>query len=408
MHKRVLHLDINSYFAIMEQQANPLLRGKPVGIVKEAGRTCIIAASKEAKALGIKTGWRTYDAQKIYPKIALVPADFTRYLWGTKQLHSLLRSISPKVEIYSLDEAFIDISECSQLYKNPYELGVYLQSKVKEVLGEFVTCNVGISWNRFLAKMAGETAPKGTVCEITADNLDDYLLNTDFDDVCGIGHRLAPKLRNLGIDNLYAINLLPDDWLLAHFGKHWARELRKMARGDEPYHLTLIDHLEHAKGVGRSITGWELVDDERDIKRVLANITAEACTKARKMGLSGRYIAVSLYGDRWYWGKHITLKHFTNHTHEVFEYIWNYLYKSWDRSFRVIKFAVYLGKLERVGDQMLFEKWQKMEKVYKAIDSVNRKFGEHTIRAGTMVGGKTIYEEVTGFLGDKQYQFEYR
>jgi DNA polymerase-4 len=392
----------------MAQQANPLLRGKPVGILKESGRSCIIAASKEAKKLGIKTGCNVSEAKRIYKNIVLVPADFDMYIYGTKKLHQMLTSISPKVEIYSLDEAFIHLEDCKKLYPNLRSLANELQVRVRETLGNYVTCNVGISWNRFLAKMASETAPKGTIAEIYEGNLDHYLMNTELADVCGIGHALEPKLRSFGINNLYDINLLDDTWLLEHFGKQWARELRKMSKGEEPHHLTLIDHLEHSKGVGRSITGWELVDDERDIKRVLANITAEMCSKARKMGLAGRYISVGLYGSQWYWGKHITLKHYSNHTDEVFNFIWNHLIAQWDKSFRVIKFAVYLGMLQKDVNQQLLPRWQKMDKVYKSMDQVNKKYGQHTLMSATMLGGKIIYEEVNGFLGDKQYQFNFR
>lgn len=392
----------------MAQQANPFLRGRPVGIVKEAGRTCIIAASKEAKKYGIKTGCRLDEAKKLAPDIEIVPADFTMYLFATKQFMNLLTELAPQVEIFSLDEAFLDVSECQKLYPDLRKFGKQIQDGIQEVLGEFVTSNVGISYNRFLAKMAGETAPKGSITRITTKNLDHYLLNTDYEDVCGIGFRLAAKLRSYGLTNLYSLNLVPDDWLLEKFGKFYARELRKMSQGEEPHFLTLIDSNPHMKGVGRSITGWKLCDSEYSIKATLYNLAAEACHKARAMGLAGRYISVSLYGDQKRWSDFITLKHYVNHTDEMFDYIYNRMYKQWQRSFRIIKFAVYLGKLRPTSEISLqwFPTWQRKENIYAAIDAVSKKYGIHTSTPASMLKHKIIRPEVTGFLGDKQYQFK--
>ena len=100
------HVDINSYFATLLQQENPALRGKPVGIVKEVGRTCIIAASKEAKALGVGTGSRLQDAKHV-PDLILVPAQFDFYLDATKRLKRLFESLAPTVQIFSLDELLL-------------------------------------------------------------------------------------------------------------------------------------------------------------------------------------------------------------------------------------------------------------------------------------------------------------
>lgn len=405
--RRIVHVDINSYFATISQQQHRQLRGKPVGIVKEKGRTCLIAVSKEAKKFGVKTGCRLAEAQRLCPEIITWPAEFDLYLETTKKLHQMFLSLVPDVDLFSLDEAFLDLSDCNQYYPDLHQFGRLVQEKIFETLGEVVTCNVGISWNKFLAKMASETAPKGSITEITRDNLDQYLLETDFEDICGIGHRLAPRLKALGIDNLYALNLFTDDWLVEHFGKFYARELRKMSRGEEPHFLGLPE-LPAMKSVSRSITGWDLCADETEIRRVIYNLTAEVCTKARKMSLTGRQVGISLSGEDRGWRDHITLKAATNQTHEVFDLLYHRLYRSWQRDFKIIKFRVRLGLLESDIQPKLFGQWQRFQSLYQAMDSINRRYGEHVVHAAAMHSGRIIHEEVTGYLGDKQYQFGFR
>src|SRR3989344_6340738 len=134
--KTLLHLDMNSYFATLLQQENPNLRGKPIGIVKDIGRTCLIAVSKEAKKFGIKTGCLLADAKALCPDIMCLKAEFDRYLDATKRLKKIFTQVTPDLFIYSLDEAFLDITDCqTYLYPDPMKLAHQLQDTVKQELG---------------------------------------------------------------------------------------------------------------------------------------------------------------------------------------------------------------------------------------------------------------------------------
>jgi len=107
----ILHADLNSFFASAEQQANPALRGKPVGILKAKGRSCIIAASNEAKQFGVRTGTNIYEARRLCPSIILVPADFPQYEIMTQKFIKLGAEFSDRVEVFSLDEMFLEITD---------------------------------------------------------------------------------------------------------------------------------------------------------------------------------------------------------------------------------------------------------------------------------------------------------
>lgn len=116
MNKTILHLDMNSYFASVEQQLNPILRNKPIGVIKALGRTCIIAASIEAKKYGVKTAMSVWEAKKLCPQIIFVPSRFDNYAKITKKIISLTKDYSPDVEIFSIDEMFLDITDTQTLW----------------------------------------------------------------------------------------------------------------------------------------------------------------------------------------------------------------------------------------------------------------------------------------------------
>ncbi|MEA2056352.1 MAG: hypothetical protein U9O78_01380 [Patescibacteria group bacterium] len=412
-----LLVDINSYFATLLQQENPKLRNKPVVIVKDLGRNCIIAASKEAKKKGVKTGTNLAIAKRLAPDVVEMKAEFDLYLSATNKLNKLFEQISPQVDIYSLDEAFIEISDClKNLYPDPVLLGKKIQQKIKDELGDWVTANVGIGPNRFLAKMAAEISPKGSVFAIDQENLDCVLAEVGFDDVCGIGGALSRKLKMMGVFHPYQIRFYSEDDFKPLFGPFWSKELLKMAYGREPHHLALLDENDRTKldptSISRSITLWNLTDDEAQIKKVLYSLTREVIYKARRLKLAGRRVSLSLSGSNFLnnftWRRHLTLSCHLDHTASMFEQIYKKIYLSWQRNFKPIKFKVALGLLKTTKEinPSLLPDWKKQESLESALDEISQRFGLFSVRSALLLDEKDlIHPEVTGFFGDKKFQF---
>lgn len=414
----ILHVDINSYFATLLQQENPFLRGKPLGVIKDVGRTCLIATSKEAKTFGVKTGFRLAEAKPLCPQLITVPAAFDRYLDATRRLQKVFKSVTPEVYIYSLDEAFLDVTTCRKyLYPDVKQLAQQIQHQIKQELGEWVTCNVGISHNRLLAKIASEISPPDSYQIIDESNKDAILSSVSFKDVCGVGHRLGKKLAQLGVTVPYQIRFFSEEELQRIFGPFWSKELLQIAYGEESHNLTLIDKpLEHMKSVGRSITGFHPTHSEAEIQAVLYNLTEEIAYKARKMKLAGRHISLFLVSsdshlNGWnsaaknYWGNHLTLPIATNHTQEIFDVIYNQLYRNWHRTFSIIKFGVRLSLLQPENQVpiSLFSNYHQQHSLYQALDKISHKYGLFTVKSASMLQQSTIRPEVTGFLGDAKY-----
>lgn len=147
----ILHIDFNSYFASVEQQANPKLRGKPLGVTggDRMKRTVIGAASVEAKKYGVKTGMQIWEAKKLCPNIILVPGDSDKYLSTTTCFLNILKDYSPYLEVFSIDEAFLEIdSRLPTLVTIAQEI----KRRIRAEIGGYIRCSIGISYNKLIAK----------------------------------------------------------------------------------------------------------------------------------------------------------------------------------------------------------------------------------------------------------------
>jgi len=157
----ILHIDMNSYFASVEQQANPLLRGKPVGVCEHLGGI-IIAPSVEAKRLGIKLGTPVWDALKISPDIKLLPTDPDKYRAVTTRFMKILNDYTDQVERYSIDEAFMDITKyCRGDYSEALILALEIKQRLRLEVGEWVSSSIGIGPNKLVSKVAADLGEGG-------------------------------------------------------------------------------------------------------------------------------------------------------------------------------------------------------------------------------------------------------
>ncbi len=167
-----MHLDMNSYFATVEQQANPLLRGKPVGVCAYLSpKGCIIAASQEAKKFGVRTGMRVSEAKKICPQIILLENDPDKYRFISRQIFSVLKKISDDVEVYSIDEAFIDLTGLAKDFNVAQAIAKKIKQTIRDEIGSYLTCSIGISHTRWLAKFASEENKPDGLTIITQQDL---------------------------------------------------------------------------------------------------------------------------------------------------------------------------------------------------------------------------------------------
>ncbi|MBI3494652.1 hypothetical protein HY004_01560 [Candidatus Saccharibacteria bacterium] len=240
---KIMHIDLNSCFATIEQQAKRHWRGKPVGVVAyDSPGGIILAASYEAKRLGIKLGTRVWEAQKISPGIHICRVDPPKYREAHRLFREVLENYTSDVKARSIDEFVLDLSDSRAIKdgKTMQQIGHEIKQEVYRHVGEAVSCNVGIGPNRFLAKLAsGLNKPNG-LDAIDSNNMDEIYGGLELQDLPGINRRYDMRLRLGGINSV-------SDFLAAD-----AQTLRGIFGGIVGYYWWL------------RLRGWEI--DDRDWK----------------------------------------------------------------------------------------------------------------------------------------------
>ena len=287
----IAHVDMNSYFASVEQQANPFLRGKPLGVcsyLHEYG--CVIAASIEAKRLGMKVGMSIQKARLAVPGAVFVQNDPAKYRAVTSRVFGLFHELSDRVEHYSIDEAFLHLTGW---YRDPAEAAwalIKVRRRIRDEIGELLRCSVGIAPTRFLAKTASDMKKPNGLTVIDHGNLDAMLSRLDLEDVCGIGPRTRKRLERLGIRTLIDIKRYPVGNLMRAFGKSglylWCR-----LHGMEFERVTMPEE-KLPQSIGHSYCVPARVHREGKIPSTLMRLTERAGRRLRHLGLQAGSISV--------------------------------------------------------------------------------------------------------------------
>ena len=197
----IMHVDLNSCFATIEQQANPLLRGKPIVVAAyNSPNGCVVAPSIEAKRYGIKTGMTVRDARLLYPPVIVRTPDPAKYRAVHMMFRKIFRDYSPDVTPKSIDEAVIDLTDTLCLYKGSIlDLGREIKKRFRKEIGEWMQCSIGVSTNRFLAKLAASLHKPDGLDVIDHTNLLDIYNRVSLLDLNGINTRFQARLNAYGI-----------------------------------------------------------------------------------------------------------------------------------------------------------------------------------------------------------------
>lgn len=400
MEKVILHIDFDSFFASCEQQFNPRLRGKALGVTAEHGRTCIIAASREAKRFGIKTGTRSYDAQKILPDIILVPAKFERYYEITKKFLKICSFYSPCVELFSIDECFIDLTPVLHLYPSIEFVAAEIKKRIKREIGEFITASIGVSHNKLLAKLAsGINKPDG-FAKIKKQDVDEVYKKIELTDICGIGEALKIRLNIIGIFNFTDLKNCSVGLLKAEFGPSCAYHLKSLACGfdDSPVIPYYFDH--DIKSVGRNFCLPHNELDQRKILETVYELCSQIAKKLRKIHKKAGTVGLYLAGEKNCHGQK-TIGKYMDLEQDIFS-VCKFLYDKWDWNYMVRRIGVWTGNLidDKFTNLSLFDNIKK-DKIAQIVDSINEKFGDHTIRNGFLLKAPKLTTKPNGYLSEK-------
>ena len=396
--KIVLHVDMNSYFATVEQQSNPFLRGKPICVAgKGSGeRTVCAAMSIEAKRLGCKGAMSVWQAKEICPSIIIVQADYTKYQFVSRQMFRILESYTPLIEIFSIDEAFLDVTGICKNHQEAIDIAKNIKQRLKEEIGDYLTCSIGISHNKLLAKLASEMQKPDGLTIIDKNNLNDILAKTPIEDVCGIGPRLSRRLNLIGIKLMKELGNTELKRLTHFFGPRQGLILKMMGQGKDdslvlPYYLYPSE-----KSFGHSYTLPKNIFGAHETKQVLLKLAEKVGRRMRQAKVVGQTIHLYVrFFDFSGIGQQTTVSRATNDGLEIYKIGLNIMknYKL-DKPIRAIGISV--SKIKNNTDicpPLLPEDIQG-ENVIKATDIINDRYGEFTLFRASLATVKNKIENI--------------
>lgn len=383
MQRVILHLDMNSYFASVEQQANPFLRGKPVAVLATmTSHGCALASSKEAKVFGVKTGIRADEARQLCPHITFVEVDPAKYRSTTKRIFQILTEYSEAIEPYSIDEAFLDLTGSVTSLEAAAQLGYEIKQRITSEVGEWLTCSMGVATTRWLAKFGGDTAPKGGLVILHRGNIGAYLKDRDVQEAWGIAEATAARLQALGIFTLDQLMDASPVNMLESLGMR-GYELWANVNGVE---LGGLETPRPPKSIGHSHVLRVRTRDVRFHKGLVARLCERTGRRLRDLGLEAHgvyaHASLELHGGI---GGSKKLGAGIFSTSAMFRAVWAML-EPGVRADRPIYYAVGLFRLRPMTNQLsLFVGAQKSSALARAMDALNNKYGEETIVQGELL-----------------------
>jgi DNA polymerase-4 len=383
----ILHIDMDAFFASVEQLDNPELRGKPVAVGGTSDRSVVSAASYEVRKYGVRSAMSVVKARKLCPEIVMVPGRMGRYKEISRLAMGVLREFSPTVEQASVDEAYLDGTGLERLFGPIDEVGQRIKARMKEVTG--LTCSVGAAPVRFLAKIASDMDKPDGMYIVRHEEVADFLRTLPVGKIPGVGAKLLDVLKRLGVRSCGDILLKPGEYWEDRLGKYGAA-LYDRARGIDP---TPVTPHEAAKSCSAENTFREDTTDRTLLRKWLLAQSERVGEDLRRHGYKGRTVTLKVkYSDFSQITRSKSLDGRTDNTGVIYETACALLDQvKLPRSVRLI--GVGVSNFEARARQVtLFEeapaRKEATSELDKAVDEVRRKFGGKAVTRVELLGFK--------------------
>lgn len=267
MKKIILHVDMDAFFASVEQGDNPYLKGKPVIIGGTSERGVVSTCSYEARKFGVHSAMPVFMAKSLCPLGIFLPVRMERYKEVSNKIFNIFKEVTPLIEPLSIDEAFLDLEESK--FTNGKEAAFYIKNRVKKELG--LNLSIGISYNKFLAKFASDWNKPNGLKIITEDMLPEILFPLSISKIYGLGKKSADKLNNMGLFTVKDLYELPLEFFIEYMGKQGI-EIYERIRGIDKREVTTF---RERKSVGKERTFKSNIGDKEELKKYLKFFSKE-------------------------------------------------------------------------------------------------------------------------------------
>ena len=383
--KYIALIDCDSFFCSCERKLNPELKEKPLCVVSSE-RGCVIARSREAKQMGIKMGEPLFRAVEQFPNCIYMVANHYNYINISKQIMYILKSLSPNVEIYSIDEAFVDVTGLVKVYnKNYYTMAKYIQDRIKEEVD--MPVSIGISRSKTLSKLASDRAKttKDRIILLGKSKIQSYLEDVDVSEVWGIGGRLTVRLQRFGIRKANQFVAMPDKWVKDNFGINGLRTKYELLGNSV---LPIINEPPLPKSICDTQSFSEFSSDFDFIKNELQVHIHSACRRLRQANLKCKRIGVIVKTkDFQCYFLDSALETSTNFELDISKTAFELLKMMYSSNIIYRSVGILLEDFIKEGEEQLtlfdnVEKNNKRANLGKAIDKLEQRFGRNIVRTG--------------------------
>ena len=375
----ILHVDMDAFFASVEERDNPSLKGKAV-VVGTGVRGVVSAANYEARKFGIHAAMPVGRAKRLAPHAIFVPPNMSRYSEVSSHIMEIFRSVTPLVEPLSLDEAFLDVTGAKRLLGDGREIAKQIRAKVEA--SEGITCSVGIATTKFIAKLAsGRCKPNGML-EIAEDRVLEFLHPLPVNAIWGVGPKTNEELQKLGLRTVADIANTPRQTLIRALGEAAGASLYELSWGRDYRDVEAVE-------VDKSISAAETFDtdteDQEIVLRELLRLTEKATYRMREKDFSARTISIKVrFADFKTISRSKTVPLAISATHEVYEVVKAlFIGLKLDRA-RIRLVGVSLDGLEDGIDAseqlVLGERENGWRQATAAIDKASARFGQGSVR----------------------------
>lgn len=400
----IMHVDLNSCFATIEQQANPLLRGKPVVVAAySTPNACIIAPSIEAKRLGIKVGMRIREAWLKSRDIVVRTPDPHKYRDVHLKFKKIFQEYSPVVTPKSIDEAVIDFNPVEQWKPDLIKIAREIKQRIKSEIGEWIICSIGISTNMFLAKLAASLHKPDGLDLIDHKNLLEVYKKLDLLDLSGINTKYEARLNINGIftpmDFFNApVELLEKRVFKSIVGRKWYEKLRGFEADEREF---------QTKSIGQQYALKIPTADKKEISRIMMKLCEKMGRRLRKKALTARGVHIwCSYKDMTFWHRGRMMGGELYTTMELYRHI-QLVFNQQPVFKPITHFGVTCYDLQPVNKiqlNLFEEQHSRQRKAADAMDRINDKYGEFTITPGTMMNMDDIVLDRIAFGGVKDLE----
>lgn len=376
-----LHIDMDAFFASIEQAINPHLKGQPLIVGSRANKyhTVVCAASYEAKALGIDSGMSTREAFKICPQARFVAANSARYIFTSEQILEILGDFGPNLEYVSVDEFLLGFEGSEGAVQRIIEVSRNIKQAIKERFS--ITCSIGVAPTRILAKLASKLDKPDGLMVIGPEQIPAVFKSLPVQVICGIGPSLKARLNSLGIVTLKDLFEAPEQVLTSHFGKvgGW---LYEAVRTNKDLPVAFFDIPEGPpKSIGHSYTLSRETSSNETIFAWIRLLSEMVSTRLRQQNLEAKTLHLYLLNlnENRGFSRQKTFSQPTSDGCELYKRCRGIVGLNKGINFMVRAIGVTSSNFVHQEGLFLFNEQAKRHNLLKSLDSINRKIGEWSI-----------------------------